>query len=94
MQDYIDKNLDFEITLSDLAEVSLYSPWYSYRLFRAYLGQTPAEYIRKMRLSCSAIRLKTGGFRVVGVANPRIQTGPRGERGYIELRAVKRKVSK
>ena len=55
MQDYIDKNLDSEITLSDLAGVSLYSPWYSYRLFRAHLGQTPAEYIRRLRLSRSAI---------------------------------------
>lgn len=29
MQDYIEKNLTAEITLSDLAKVSLYSPWYS-----------------------------------------------------------------
>ena len=68
MQDYIDKNLDSEITLSDLAGVSLYSPWYSYRLFRTYIGQTPAEYIRKLRLSRSAVRLKNGNSRVIDVA--------------------------
>lgn len=68
MQDYIDKNLDCEITLSDLAGVSLYSPWYSYRLFRTYIGQTPAEYIRKLRLSRSAVRLKNGNSRVIDVA--------------------------
>ncbi len=68
MQDYIDKNLDSEITLSDLAGVSLYSPWYSYRLFRAHLGQTPAEYIRRLRLSRSAIRLKNGNSRVIDIA--------------------------
>lgn len=58
MQDYIEKHLEQEITLSLLSQVSLFSPWHSYRLFREYLGLTPAEYIRKMRLSHSAIRLK------------------------------------
>ena len=33
MQDYIEKNRAEEISLSDLAAVSLFSPWYSYRLF-------------------------------------------------------------
>lgn len=58
MQDYIEKHLEQEITLAMLSNVSLFSPWHSYRLFREYLGLTPAEYIRKMRLSHSAVRLK------------------------------------
>lgn len=58
MQDYIENNLEQEITLSMLSKVSFFSPWHSYRLFREYLGLTPAEYIRKMRLSHSAMRLK------------------------------------
>ena len=58
MQDYIENHLDQEITLSTLSRISLYSPWHSYRLFRAYLRLTPAEYIRKLRLSHSAMRLK------------------------------------
>ena len=33
MQDYIKANLDNNITTADLAKVSRYSPWYSYRLF-------------------------------------------------------------
>ena len=47
MQDYIEKHKAEEIRLSDLARASLFSPWYSYRLFRSCLGLTPAEYIRK-----------------------------------------------
>ena len=43
MQDYIDANLDREITFNDLAKESLFSPWYSYRLFREYTGLSPAE---------------------------------------------------
>ena len=35
MQDYIGSHLTEEITLADLAGVSLFSPWYSYRLLPA-----------------------------------------------------------
>ena len=58
MQDYIEKHILEEITLSDLARVSLFSPWHSYRLFKAYTGLTPADYIRRVRLSRSALSLR------------------------------------
>ena len=49
MQDYIEKNVAQEIRLSDLAQAALFSPWYSYRLFREYLDLTPTEYVRRLR---------------------------------------------
>lgn len=68
MQDYIEANLDKEITMGDLAKVSLFSPWYSYRLFKAYTGYTPADYIRRLRLSKSALRLKNEKCRIADIA--------------------------
>ncbi|MGM9605965.1 MAG: helix-turn-helix domain-containing protein [Oscillospiraceae bacterium] len=68
MQEYIEENLESEISLADLARASLFSPWHSYRLFRQYTGLTPAEYIRRLRLSRSAVRLKQGGCRVIDAA--------------------------
>ena len=68
MQDYIEAHLEEEITLADLAKNSLFSPWYSYRLFRQYTGLTPAEYIRRLRLSESALRLKAGHCKVTDAA--------------------------
>lgn len=68
MQEYIEQHLEEEITLSALARVSLFSPWHSYRLFRQYTGLTPAEYIRRLRLSRSAMRLKAGSCRVADAA--------------------------
>ncbi|MDO5561101.1 MAG: AraC family transcriptional regulator [Oscillospiraceae bacterium] len=68
MQDYIEENYKHEITLAQLSEVSLFSPWYSYRLFRQYLSMSPAEYIRKVRLSDSARILKNEDCRVIDVA--------------------------
>ena len=68
MQDYIEKNRAEEIRLSDLARASLFSPWYSYRLFREHLGLTPTEYIRKYRLTQAAEQLRGGGIRVIDAA--------------------------
>ena len=68
MQDYIEKNQTEEIRLSDLARVSLFSPWYSYRLFRECLGLTPTEYIRKCRLTQAAKQLRSGEIRVIDAA--------------------------
>ena len=68
MQEYIDRNLSGEVSLSELAQVSLFSPWYSYRLFRGYLDMTPAEYIRKLRLSRAAVRLRDEQCRIIDVA--------------------------
>ncbi|WP_455581836.1 helix-turn-helix domain-containing protein [Dysosmobacter sp.] len=68
MQDYIETHLEQELTLSQLAEASLFSPWHAYRLFQAYTGLTPAEYIRKLRLTKSAQQLKHKGCRVIDAA--------------------------
>ena len=68
MQDYIEAHLEQEITLSHLAKESLYSPRYSRRLFQTYTGSTPAEYIRRLRLSKSARPLKNERCRVIDAA--------------------------
>lgn len=68
MQDYIEEHLSEEITLADLARVSMYSPWHAYRLFRKHVGITPAGYIRKLRLSRSAMRLKNEDVRITDIA--------------------------
>ena len=68
MQDYIEANLDTNITMADLANVSKYSPWYSYRLFVDLLHMTPAVYIRRLRLSKSALRLREEKVKIIDVA--------------------------
>ena len=37
MQDYIESNLEQDISMADLAKAAGYSPWYSYRLFQSLL---------------------------------------------------------
>ena len=58
MQDYIFNHLYDEITLHDLSKVALYSPWYARKIFTVLTGITPSEYIRRLRLSKSALKLR------------------------------------
>lgn len=68
MQDYIESHLFENISLSALSKISLYSPWYSYRLFVNQTGLTPSEYIRKLRLSKSALKLRDERCKILDVA--------------------------
>lgn len=68
MQDYIEKHVNENVTLADLSRVSLFSPWYSYRLFKEYTNLTPGDYIRRLKLSKSAMRLRDETCRIVDVA--------------------------
>lgn len=68
MQDYIAEHLAERITPADLAGASRFSPWYSYRLFRQWTQMTPADYIRRMRLAASALKLRDEGCKVIDAA--------------------------
>ncbi len=68
MQDFIAVHLDEEITLADLARAAMFSPWHSYRLFKSLTGLTVSDYIRRLRLAHSALRLKNEGCRISDVA--------------------------
>lgn len=68
MQDYIEAHMDEKIGLSDLARVAHFSPWYCYRLFQEHTGFTPSNYLRRLRLSRAALRLKNDGARIIDAA--------------------------
>mgnify|MGYP001358182477 FL=1 len=68
MQDYIAEHLRENITLADLSTASLFSPWYSYRLFSQWVNMTPADYIRRLRLSKSALMLRDEDYKILDVA--------------------------
>ncbi len=68
MQDYIEKTKAEEISPSDLARASLFSPWYAFRLFRNVLGLAPTEYIRKYLLTQAAEQLRSGEVKVIDAA--------------------------
>lgn len=68
MQNYIEAHLTERITLADLSEAAFFSPWYSARLFKELTGLAPADYIRRLKLSKSALRLRDETCRIIDVA--------------------------
>lgn len=68
MQDYIAAHLSEEITLADLAKAAMFSPWYARRIFIAQTGITPSDYIRRLRLRHSALRLRDENCLITDVA--------------------------
>ena len=68
MQDYIQNHINDKITLTDLANIAFFSPWYTHRLFKEYTGLTVAEYIRKIRLTEAAKQIKNANARIIDVA--------------------------
>lgn len=68
MQDYIQNHINDKITLTDLANIAFFSPWYAHRLFKEYTGLTIAEYIRKIRLTEAAKQIKKANARIIDVA--------------------------
>ena len=68
MQDYIAAHLSEEITLADLSAAALFSPWYARRIFIAHTGVTPSDYIRRLRLRHSALRLRDEKCSITDVA--------------------------
>ena len=68
MQDYIEAHLSEKITLGALSGMARYSPFYCARIFKELTGLAPAEYIRRLRLSRSALRLRDESCKVVDLA--------------------------
>jgi AraC family transcriptional regulator len=68
MQDCIERHLTEPITLHMLANAAGYSPWHSARLFKELTGKTPFEYIRSLRLSQAAVKLRNEDVKVIDVA--------------------------
>jgi len=68
MQHYIEGHIKEPITQSQLAKAAGYSPYYSSRIFKMLIGKSPFEYIRKLRLSQSAVTLRDERAKVLEVA--------------------------
>jgi len=68
MQSYIETHLNEPVTLYMLANAAGYSPWHAAKVFKALTGKSPFEYIRAMRLSRAAVRLREEGGKIVDVA--------------------------
>jgi len=68
MQAYIVSHIDEEITMQALSKAAGYSLWYSIRIFKELLGKTPFDFIRAVRLTKAAEKLRDTNNSVLTVA--------------------------
>ena len=76
MQDYIKNHMTEAITLKALADCAGYSPFHCSRIFKELTGKSPFDYIRALRLSQAALKLRDEEkVKVVDVSTSRTSTG-------------------
>lgn len=66
--EFIEANLYDEISVHDIAAASHYSTYHYSRVFKALVGDTPKEYLRKRRLTLAAKRLLTEDVGILDLA--------------------------
>jgi len=66
--DYIEANLDFEITLAQVSQDAGLSLWHFQRIFKALTNETLKTYIRSRRLANSLDKLLTTKLKIIDIA--------------------------
>lgn len=65
---HIQHHLDQPLTVDGLAEVANFSPYHFHRLFTAMMGETVAQYIRRLRMERAAWHLRYSRRTVTAIA--------------------------
>lgn len=80
--DYIENNLDKEISYEEAARIACCSPFYFQRLFSYVSGISLSEYIRRRKMTQAAFELQRTNAKVIDIAlkygytSPLPSTGP------------------
>lgn len=80
MQDYIAAHYTDKLNLEALAKAAAYSPWHALRAFTELTGRTPFGYIRAVRLSAAARRLRDTQDAILQIA---LDTGFDSHEGFL-----------
>ncbi len=66
--DYIEENLDYELTLQAIAQKAGISQWHFQRIFKALTNETIKTYIRSRRLANAFEKLLTTNQKIIEIA--------------------------
>lgn len=64
---YIEQNLNLKLSLELLAKLSTYSPFHFHCVFTGIVGETPADYVKRLRLEMAAHFLHKWDCRYLGI---------------------------
>src|SRR5215471_18430069 len=65
---HIQKNLDSQVSLEELAGIASFSPFHFHRIFSGMVGESVKEHVRRLRLERAAHRLRFAGQPVTEIA--------------------------
>ncbi len=65
---YIQKNLDRELSLEEISREAFFSQYHFHRIFRALVGESLKEHIRRLRLERAASHLKYNNKQIIDIA--------------------------
>ena len=68
MQDYIRSHINEDISIDTISKEISYSESYARKIFIKHLGMTPAVYIRRLKLSKSALKLRDEHCQILDLA--------------------------
>lgn len=58
VMDYIDRHLEQTLELKDIAGIANFSPFHFHRIFTYLIGETPIDYIQRLRVERAAMKLQ------------------------------------
>ncbi|WP_417886594.1 AraC family transcriptional regulator [Zunongwangia sp.] len=67
--DYIDQNLETDLSLTKLAEIACFSPYHFHRIFKFITGETLNEFIKRRRIETSALELLHNNSSITAIAH-------------------------
>jgi AraC family transcriptional regulator len=66
--EYMENNIDDKNSIAEASKVACCSSFHFQKMFYAIIGITPAEYIRRRRLTLAATELAIGNMRTIDIA--------------------------
>ena len=64
---YIQKNLDGDLSLENLAHISCFSPYHFHRIFRDHIGESTHKHIMRLRMEKAAFKLRHSNDSVISI---------------------------
>lgn len=66
IMEYIEQHIDQPINLYAMAQIAHFSPFHFHRIFTVMVGETPANFLQRIRIEKAAQQLKDSPSKVIG----------------------------
>jgi AraC family transcriptional regulator len=66
IMEYIEQHIDQPIKLDVMAQIAHFSPFHFHRIFTVVVGETPANFLQRIRIEKAAQQLKDSPSKVIG----------------------------